>query len=56
MCSLVMSPFSRDFIKTEVDQLKYQQCLTYFPALVRIKLHQYNIFLYFQNNVHSIII
>ena len=27
MCSLVMSPFSRDYMKTEIDQLKYQQCL-----------------------------
>ena len=26
MCSLVMSLFSRDYIKTEIDQLKYQQC------------------------------
>ena len=26
MCSLVMSPFSRDYMKTEIDQLKYQQC------------------------------
>ena len=29
MCSLVMSLFSRDYIKTDIDQLKYQQCLTY---------------------------
>ena len=26
MCSLVMSLFSRDYIKTEIDQLKYQKC------------------------------
>ena len=26
MCSLVMSLFSCDYIKTEIDQLKYQQC------------------------------
>ena len=26
MCSLVMSLFSRDYIKTEIDQLKYRQC------------------------------
>ena len=26
MCSLVMSLFSRDYIKKEIDQLKYQQC------------------------------
>ena len=26
MCSLVMSPFSRDYMKTEIDKLKYQQC------------------------------
>ena len=25
MCSLMMSLFSRDYIKTEIDQLKYQQ-------------------------------
>ena len=31
MYSLVMSLFSRDFIKTEINKLKYQQCfsLTY---------------------------
>ena len=29
MCSLVMSLFSRDFIKIEIDQLKYQEFLTY---------------------------
>ena len=27
MCSLVMTLFSRDFIKTYIDQFKYQQCL-----------------------------
>ena len=27
MCSLVMSPFSRDYMKMEIEQLKYQQCL-----------------------------
>ena len=26
MCSLVMSSFSRDFKKTEIGYLKYQQC------------------------------
>ena len=26
MYSLVKSPFSRDFVKTEIDLLKYQQC------------------------------
>ena len=26
MCSLVKSLFSRDYIKTEIDELKYQQC------------------------------
>ena len=26
MCFLVMSPFSRDYLKMEIDQLKYQQC------------------------------
>ena len=26
MCSLEMSPFSHDYMKTETDQLKYQQC------------------------------
>ena len=26
MCSLVMSPFSRDYMKTKIDQLKHQQC------------------------------
>ena len=26
MCSLVMSTFSRDYMKTEIDQIKYQQC------------------------------
>ena len=26
MCFLVMSHFSRDYMKTEIDQLKYQQC------------------------------
>ena len=25
MCSLVMSVFLRDYIKTEIDKLKYQQ-------------------------------
>ena len=28
MCFLVMSPFSRDYMKMEIDQLKYQQYLT----------------------------
>ena len=26
MYSLVTCPFSQDFMKTEIDQLKYQQC------------------------------
>ena len=26
MCTLVMSPLSRDYIKMEIYQLKYQQC------------------------------
>ena len=26
VCSLVMSPFSRDYMKMEIYQLKYQQC------------------------------
>ena len=30
MCSLVMSPFSRDYMKTEIDQIKYQQCFNPF--------------------------
>ena len=30
MCSLVMSPFSRDYMKTEIDQIKYQQCFNCF--------------------------
>ena len=28
MHSLVMSPFSRDFINTDIDKLKYHQCYT----------------------------
>ena len=39
MHSLLMSPFSRDFIKTEIDLLKYQQCLN----LVNNHLHVYYI-------------
>ena len=27
MCSLEMSLFSRDYIKAEIDYLKYQQCI-----------------------------
>ena len=34
MCSLVMSLFSRDYIKMEIDQLKYQQC---FNLLARVQ-------------------
>ena len=34
MCSLVTSLFSRDYIKTEIDQLKYQQ---YFNLLARVQ-------------------
>ena len=34
MCSLVMSLFSRDYIKMEMDQLKYQQC---FNLLARVQ-------------------
>ena len=33
MCSLVMSPFSRDYMKTEIDQLKYQQCFEWFTCV-----------------------
>ena len=32
-CSLVMSPFSRDYMKTEIDQLKYQQCFNWFTCV-----------------------
>ena len=34
MRSLVMNLFSRDYIKTEIDQLKYQQC---FNLLARVQ-------------------
>ena len=33
MCSLVMSLFSRDYIKTEIDQLKYQQCFNFLKCV-----------------------
>ena len=33
MCSLVMSPFSRDYMKTEIDQIKYQQCFNWFTRV-----------------------
>ena len=33
MCSLVMSPFSCDYMKTEIDQLNYQQCFDYFTCV-----------------------
>ena len=33
MCSLVMSPFSRDYMKTEIDQIKYQQCFNRFTRV-----------------------
>ena len=33
MCSLVMSPFSRDYMKTEIDQIKYQQCFNLFTRV-----------------------
>ena len=39
MYSLVMSPFSRDFIKMEIDQLMHQQC----SNLVNNYLHVYSI-------------
>ena len=32
MCSLVMSPFSHDYMKTKIDQLKYQQCFDWFTC------------------------
>ena len=35
MCSLVMSPFSRDYMKTEIDQIKISNVLT--------DLHEYRI-------------
>ena len=37
MCSLVMSLFSRDYMKTEIDQIKYQQC---FNWLTRVQNSQ----------------
>ena len=36
MCSLVMSPFSRDYMKTEIDQLKYQQCFTIYAEIFAV--------------------
>ena len=33
MCSLVMSTFSGDFIKMEIEQLKYQQCFNLFTCV-----------------------
>ena len=33
ICSLVMSLFSRDYIKTEIDELKYQQCFNLFTTV-----------------------
>ena len=53
MYSLVMSLFSRDFIKTEINKLKYQQCfsLTYictvftqrlvFTSILAVSAEQY---------------
>ena len=34
MYSLVMSPFSRDYMKTEIDQLKNQQCFNWLLAYI----------------------
>ena len=34
MCSLVMSPFSCDYMKMEIDQIKYQQ---YFNRFTRVQ-------------------
>ena len=33
MCSLVMSCLSRDYMKTEIDQFKYQQCFNRFTCV-----------------------
>ena len=36
MCSLVMSLFSHDYIKTEIGKLKYQQCFNLHTCVHRI--------------------
>ena len=33
MCFLVMSPFSRDYMKMEIDLLKYQQFFNLFTCV-----------------------
>ena len=54
MCSLVMSLFSCDYMKTEIDQLKYQQCFNWFTCVQNSHRYQpcFNWFKCVQNS-HS---
>ena len=56
MHSSVTSPFSHDFIKTEIDKLQYQQCFNNYLHIYTCTYVQYSHHVWFLDGRTSILI